>query len=39
MKFITKLNRQIIETQKMIDDTNKLLSKNHDDEMLLFMLK
>ena len=39
MKFITKLNKQVLETKRMIVDTNELLSKNHDDEILLFMLK
>ena len=39
MKFITKLNEQIIATQKMIESTNELLYQNNSDEMLLFMLQ
>ena len=39
MKFIEKLTKQILATQKMIDDTKKLLIENKNDDMLLFMLK
>ncbi|MDQ7083853.1 MAG: ImmA/IrrE family metallo-endopeptidase [Sulfurovum sp.] len=39
MKYIEKLNKQILNTQKMIDSTNELLIKNNSDTMLVFMLQ
>ncbi len=39
MKYIEKLNKQILRTQSMIETTNELLLKKSSDEMLIFMLK
>lgn len=38
MKNITKLNKQISDTKKMIDNTNTLLITNPEDNILTFML-